>query len=405
VEELLFLAHRIPYPPNKGDKIRSWNILKHLTGRYRVRLGCLIDDPHDLQYVTGLERHCAEVMAVPINPRLRRFRSLLALKPGMPISAAYFHHPALSGWVRRTIDTHDVKHVFVYSSPMMASLPPGLRIPVTLDFVDVDSEKWREMSKKSAPPKNWIYAREARTLLAFERRAASAAAHALFCSRQEAALFIRRAPEAAAKTEWMLNGVDLDYFSPAHRFPDPFPLGRPAIVFTGDMSYWPNIDAVTWFVRDVLPALIGRTPRPVFAIVGANPSDAVLRLANEDVIVTGRVADIRPYLAHASAVVAPLLLARGIQNKVLEGMAMGKAVIATEAAEEGLDVAGAGALSIADDATQMSLRIAETLDGAHGDMGRLARQVVEERFAWPKTLEKLDILLDGDDALGENKPL
>ncbi len=395
MEDLLFLAHRIPFPPNKGDKIRSWNILKHLASRYRVRLGCLIDDPLDHQYVPALQGQCEEVFAVPIEPKWQRVKAILAARPGLPLSARYFYAPALADWARRTLDIHRIRRVFVFSTPMMASLPPGDGLNTVLDLVDVDSEKWREMAGKTPFPRNLIYAREARTLLAFERAAAARARHAILASPEEAALFVSLAPEAAARTTWMINGVDLDYFSPSHVFARPFADDRPAIVFTGDMSYWPNVEAVTWFARSVLPALLTRSPRPRFAIVGARPAEAALALAGDDILVTGRVDDVRPYIAHAGAVVAPLLLARGLQNKVLEGMAMGKVVVATRAAEQGLDVGRHGGVLIADGPEDMALRVGETLDGVHDKIRYTARAIAESRFAWPTVLARLDDLLDG----------
>jgi sugar transferase (PEP-CTERM/EpsH1 system associated) len=402
VEDLLFLAHRIPYPPNKGDKIRSWNILKHLSTRYRVRLGCLIDDPHDEQYVAELQRHCAEVCAIAIDPRRQRIKAILAARPGLPLSARYFYAPALADWVQQTIDSYGIKRAFIFSTPMMASLPETPGLNAVLDLVDVDSEKWREMAGKAPFPKNIIYGREARTLLAYERAAAVRAQHAILASPDEAALFIARAPEVASRTSWMTNGVDLDYFSPIHVFPRPFADERPAIVFTGDMSYWPNVEAVVWFARDVLPALLSRTARPRFAIVGARPTPAVMGLAGEDVMVTGRVDDVRPYIAHAAAVVAPLLLARGLQNKVLEGMAMGKAVIATSAAEQGLDVRGKGGVLIADGPDAMAARVGETLDGVYVKIGDVARSIVEKQFAWPAVLKRLDALLEDSNLMDES---
>ncbi len=398
--DILFLAHRIPYPPNKGDKIRSWNILKYLTERHRVFLGCLIDDPHDRQYIPELERHCAEVFAAPIHPILQRLIALLGLRPGKPISTGYFQTGPLSAWVARTIQTHGIRHAFVFSTPMMASLPIGHRLDVVLDMVDVDSEKWREIARKSRPPQRWIYAREARTLLAYERRAAAQAQETLLVSREELDLFLSRAPEAAGRAGWMANGVDTEFFSPAHRFPSPYDGTRPVIVFTGDMAYWPNVEAVAWFAGEVLPLLLSRSPPPIFAIVGAKPADAVRKLAGADILVTGRVEDIRPYIAHAAVVVAPLLLARGIQNKVLEGMAMGKIVVATPAAEKGLNVKQDVAVLIAGNAEEMAVRVAETLDGMYSNTAETARRIAVSRFGWAAQLARLDATM-GDKHLDE----
>ena len=159
------------------------------------------------------------------------------------------------------------------------------------------------------------------------------------------------------------------------------------------MGYWPNVEAVTWFAREVMPRLRGRTPAPCFVIVGAHPADAVRRLAGPDIVVTGRVEDVRPYLAHAAVVVAPLQLARGVQNKVLEGMAMGKVVVATKAAEVGLNVVEQGALLEANTPEAMAISVSETLDGKHDRIGVVARQVIEAQFGWKASLRRLDALL------------
>lgn len=401
--KILFLAHRVPFPPNKGDKIRAWHILKHLTSRYRVRLGCLVDDPHDRVYIADLERHCAEVKAISVSPLGQRVRMLTDFRPGQPLSTSYFHAPELAAWVDGAVRKHAIRHAFVFSSPMMAYVPRRHGLKTILDLVDVDSEKWRDMAERARAPQRWIYAREAATLLAFERRMAGEAEHALFCSEPEAELFCRRAPEASATTVWMRNGIDFDYFSPTQTSANPYPDSRPVIAFTGDMGYWPNIDAVLWFAREVFPALLDRSPRPRFAIVGAHPAASVRKLANDDILVSGRVDDVRPYLAHAAVVVAPLQVARGIQNKVLEGMAMGKAVVATSAAEQGLGVDEVGAVLIADTAREMAQRVAEVLDGRHAGLPQLARRVIESRFSWNATLGRLDRLLANGAQLAEER--
>jgi len=265
------------------------------------------------------------------------------------------------------------------------------------------SEKWREMAERAPVPQRWIYAREARTLLAFERRAAASAEHTLLVTEEEAGLFLARAPEATQRTVWMRNGVDLDYFSPHHVFDRPFGDDRQAIVFTGDMGYWPNVEAVTWFAREVMPLLRARTPSPCFTIVGAHPTAQVQGLAANDIVVTGRVDDVRPYVAHAAAVVAPLRLARGVQNKVIEGIAMGKVVVATAAAERGLGVAREGAVLLAQTPEETAFRVGETLDGKYDNIGIVARRVAEAQFSWAKTLRQLDELLAGTHGPNEER--
>jgi sugar transferase (PEP-CTERM/EpsH1 system associated) len=242
-----------------------------------------------------------------------------------------------------------------------------------------------------------VWAREARTLLAFERRAAAAFDRTIFVSAEERARFVELAPEAAATTDWVANGVDLARFDPARPSPSPYQGSTPMLVFTGTMSYRPNIEAVTWFAREVLPALRAARPEapPGFAIVGAAPAPAVLALrALPGVIVTGPVPDVRPWIAHAAAAVAPLRIARGIQNKVLEAMAMARPVIASPEAFEGLAATPGRDLLVADGATATLAAIGAVLDGAHPGLGAAARAAVRAGHDWPAALRRLDAALD-----------
>ncbi len=397
MEDLLFLAHRIPYPPEKGEKIRAWHMLLELARTHRIHLGCLVDDPDDLRHLPALAAHCADLCAVAVNPRRQRLRALLRARPGRPLSLDYFDHPALRRFVAAKRDA-GISRGFVYCSAMApylmaAGLTQAGRMRLVLDMVDVDSAKWAAYAATAGWPARAVWAREARTLLAFERRAAAAFDHTLFVSAAERATFAALAPETAGKLGVRDNGVDLSRFAPGLDFADPYPPGLPVAVFTGSMDYRPNIAAVTWFARAVLPRLAGRLR---LAIVGANPAPAVRLLAAlPGVIVTGRVADTRPWIAHAALAVAPLGIARGIQNKVLEAMAMGRPVVATPQAFEGIDaVAGRDLLVAAAAPEAFAAAVAAVLDGAHRGLGAAARAAVERRYAWSATLGGLGALFE-----------
>src|SRR3954471_9733500 len=295
--DLLFLAHRIPYPPDKGDKIRAWNVLRHLAERYRVHLATFIDAPEDVASVPHLEAVCASVVWRPLSPRRARLRSLAGLLKGASLTQFYFSDRRLRNAIARLVAVHNPALVYVFSSSMAPYVPdlPGAR--VILDICDVDSEKWRQYAETGSGPARAIYRREGRTLLALERRAAARADAVLLVSRAEAELFASLAPEAAARTHAVGNGVDLAYFDPLRDFANPLD-DRPAIVFTGVMNYRPNVEAMVWFVQHVMPLLRARAAAPCLWIVGMNPSRAVLALASSDVRVTGRVPDVRPYLKH-----------------------------------------------------------------------------------------------------------
>ena len=232
-------------------------------------------------------------------------------------------------------------------------------------------------------------------MLAYERRAAMACQHTLFVTEAECRRFGELAPESRDRVSALENGVDLAFFDvSAKHFSNPYPKNpddRPWLTMVGNMDYWPNADAATWFALEVMPALRNRTPAPRLAIVGANPDRQVQLLADEPgVLVTGRVEDVRPYLAHASVVVAPLRIARGIQNKVLEGMAMSRPVVASPQAYEGIRAEPGRDLLVADGAEATARLIAEVLDGQHLGLGDAARQAVERSYSWPAQLTRLD---------------
>jgi sugar transferase (PEP-CTERM/EpsH1 system associated) len=393
MDDLLFLSHRIPYPPDKGDKIRAWHFLRHLATRYRVHLACFVDDPGDARYVPKLEEICASVCWRPLVPLRAKLRSLPCILSGDPLTRGYFRDRRLKKAIDRIVVQHRPERFFIFSSAMAPYVERHRAARRVIDMVDVDSEKWRHYAEDTSGLSRTVYAREARTLLALERRAARSADSILFVSRPEADLFRRIAPEAAPRTHHINNGVDTAYFDPAHRFQNPF-AGAPAIVFVGAMNYRPNIDAVLWFVREVMPGLRHLAERPSFWIVGSNPSAVVQRLSGGDIHVTGRVEDVRPYLAHAAAVVAPLRIARGIQNKVLEAMAMASPVIVTPQAREGLEACGDDELIEANTAEAFSSAIRRLLVGGEAAIGGRARERVRRDFSWQSSFEALDAQLE-----------
>ena len=395
---LVFIAHRIPFPPDKGEKIRGLNLLKHLSQTHRIHLGCLMDQPDDADHLATLREWCVEVAGFPIDKRRQKLLSVLRARPGRPLMLDYYRHPGLHAWVRAATQRTRMDVAYVYSVAMMPYAEHLVRSParprMILDAQDIDSEKWSTYADTAGFPMRHVWSREGRTLLAYERHASSVCDATLFVSPQEAARFAELAPEAAATVHAIENGVDLVRFSPSLVFDTPFDTPGPHLVFTGNMDYWPNADAVLWFAQDVMPLL--RTARPGigFHIVGANPGPDVQRLAVlPGVHVTGRVPDVRPFVAHADVCVAPLRIARGIQNKVLEAMAMARPVVATPGAFEGVRATAGRDLLVAEGADAMAATILAVLDGAHPGLGASGRAAVERGYAWSQTLGRLDPLL------------
>lgn len=407
--DLLFLSHRIPYPPDKGDKIRSWSFLRHLAARYEVRLGCFIDNPDDRRHLAVLRSICAEVFAADLRPVMSRLRCVPALLRNQPLTLGYFNDPAIDLWLDGVLRRRTPDRTFVFSSAMAAYVinRPSIAQRTLVDMADVDSDKWRQYAITQGWPGRAIYAYEARHLLAFERRVAAACGATVFASANEADLFRNLAPESAERVWHANNGVDAEFFSPGRDYTNPFASGAPVVVFTGAMDYLPNVDAVRWFVRDVMPVLSADGLTIRFYIVGANPTREVRRLGSlSNVTVTGWVPDVRPYLSHAAAAVAPLRIARGVQNKVLEAMAMGRPIVATPQALAGIDVTPGQHLYVADNAVDFAAALAKVLRSDDGTIGQSARAYVRAAYDWHQPFATLDMLLERFDgpALNVREP-
>jgi sugar transferase (PEP-CTERM/EpsH1 system associated) len=395
---ILLLTHRLPYPPNKGDKIRTFNVLDYLAARHEVHLACPVDDPADLTFVPELQRRCAGVLAVRIDGRSKVSAGLRALASGSSITVQHFHASALQRRIDEFLDTHEVDAVFCCSSPMAeyvfrsrhasGKLRRAIRL---MDLIDVDSFKWKQYAERSGVPQRWVYAYEARKLAAYERRIAASFDHLFLVSAQE-----RDYMPGGARTDHLRafsNGVDLEYFSPRAR-----PAAANTLVFTGVMDYWPNVQGVQWFADAVLPRIRATLPEVRFVIVGSKPAEAVRRLAERAGIeVTGFVDDVRTYLESAAVCIVPLKVARGLQNKVLEAMAMGKAVVCTSQALEGIRASVGQDVLVADDEAEFARLVVSLLRSPQraDDIGRNARRSMEQSYSWEANLRPLDGLLEG----------
>ncbi len=396
---ILYLTHRIPYPPNKGDKIRSFHWLKHLAGRRPLYLGTFVDDPDDWRHEDAVRDYCADACLRPRHPFRSRMAAVRGLAGGQPLTLACYRDRVLERWAAGLVAAGRIDTVLVFSSAMAQFVDPAWPVRKVIDFVDVDSDKWRQYAGRKPFWSAWIYRREAERLLEYDRRIAAAFDRSLFVSEAEADLFRRLAPEAADRVDWIENGVDTDYFRGGREFANPYHPGEAALVFTGAMDYWANVDAVRWFADRVFPRILQHHVEARFYIVGARPLESVRLLGRrEGIVVTGAVADVRPYLAHARLAVAPLRIARGIQNKVLEALAMAKPVLATTMAMDGLALEAGLAVARADDAEAMAEIAVQALRDrdflpCHAPQNR---RFVEGRYSWRERFERLDRVLGID---------
>ncbi len=396
---ILFLCHRLPYPPNKGDKIRSYNLLAHLAKRHTVYLGTFVDAEEDWQFVakvqTLLGRARCQTLRLP--GWLKIMRMVRALLCGEPLSTGSFRSTKLAKWVRTICSEQRIDAVIVFGSAMAPYMLDNSEFPsdrVIFDMVDIDSDKWAQYGAERSGIMKWIYNREAASLFRLEEQAARKFGATLLVSPHETKTFAEMVPDITGRLFTCRNGVDLSYFDSTTTYPNPFP-ATPAIVMTGRMDYRPNAEGALWFAKNALPKILSIRPDAKFYVVGARPTSAVRSLASENVIVTGSVSDIRPYIANAHVVVAPLQIARGVQNKVLEAMALKKPVVATSLATRALDVTHGHEVFIADEPAYFADTVLAVLDCRHRptELAANARRHVDENYGWAQNLAIFDRLL------------
>jgi sugar transferase (PEP-CTERM/EpsH1 system associated) len=395
-EPLLFLCHRIPFPPNKGDKIRSFNMLKALSEFYDIYLTCFVDDPFDWQYADKLDKYCQQKLLIKQNKTLSKIKGLQAFISGEAISVPYYYSREMAKWTSDIITVHNIKQVFVYSSSM-AQYVEGERYLSQnriIDFVDVDSDKWNQYAEGKTGLARWVYKREWRKLQSLENKIAEKFQHSLFVSPQEANLFKLQVPQSVSlKVSSMLNGVDTEFFDPKNSDVEAMDENID-VVFTGAMDYWANVDAVIWFCHKVWPLIRAKHPNARFYVVGGNPSPQVKALdAKQGIKVTGRVVDVRPYILGAKVAVAPLQIARGLQNKVLEAMSMAKPVVVTSMAIEGIEGRNEN-VRVSDDPQLFCDHVCDYLELSQS--AGQSRQWILDNLQWNESLSRLPTLFKDD---------
>ena len=403
--EILFLAHRVPFPPDRGDKIRSHHLLKGLAKLGPVHVGTFGETTQDMAQK-------AELAAIAKTHALIERRKPLALAgieavlSGKPVSLTAFEHEAMRNYVAKTIGNHRIDTIFVFSGQMGQYVPDDFAGRVVFDLCDVDSAKFEAYAE--AGHRRWVNRREGRLLAREEERVVHRADTTFLISENEADLLRSRLNDRGdANIRALGNGIDAGFFDPANveLQPDLEDGEDPQIVFTGQMDYAPNIAAAEWMIEHVMPALRKTYARARFHIVGRAPVPKLKERHGENgVRVWGEVPDVRPYLKSADLVAAPLLIARGVQNKVLEAMAMEKAVVLTPGAATGIGAEDGRHFAIAEADPAKMLASVEALladDAKRKAMGKAAREFVVERMSWDSVHAQLAQVLGASD-IGRN---
>jgi len=387
---ILFLAQRVPYPPHRGDKITTYHEIKHLSRSHEVVVACLADGVEDLRHDGGLKPFVRAIEAIPVSPAKARIRALASIVTGSPLTLAYYREPALFDRIRNLVRSYSFDLILAYSSSMAQYAEEFNDVPRIMQFADLDSVKWRFYAECHSIPWRWIFALEAERLLRYERRIGTTFSHSLLCTPQEVDDFRRLIPEG--RVSLVGNGVDLDYFQPSDG-----PTSPSSLIFVGTLDYFPNVDGVVWFCRQILPLIRTRVPDATFTICGARPSRAIRDLGRlPGVVVTGAVPDVRPYMRGSSVCVVPLRIARGIQNKLLEAMAMGLPVVTTSAAFKGVDADRDRDLCVADEPELFAESVVRLLrdESLRLQMGRAARETAERSYAWERAYSQLDEVVE-----------
>jgi len=392
---ILYLAHRVPYPPNKGDKIRSYHHVRHLARCHEVHLLSFVDEPGDDAGAQALRECCATVGLVRLDKKQALVRGAWALARGRSLSEGYFGCGAMRHAVARAAAERRFDLAWAFSS-VMASYLTNVNVPRrVVDIVDVDSEKWRQFADRSRGPLRWAYRLEARRLRAFEASLGAWTDRVLFVSPGEVALFRSFCPQAA-DVRVIANGVDTEYFRATSGEIGP---RQPQLLFTGALDYRPNVEAVLSFARDILPLIRRDIPEARFVAVGHRPAARLLQEVSAHggaLQIAGSVPDVRPYFRAARVYVAPLQLGRGVQNKILEAMAMRVPVVASPLAVAGLEVdAGRHAL-VCTRPEEFAAAVVSLLRDERRcrELTDAASHLIAERYSWEENLKLVDACLD-----------
>ncbi len=388
---ILYVCHRFPFPPKRGGKIRPFNMIRHLQASgHQVTVCSLARTEAEAAEGRGIQPHCSEFHVGVVNEPLQWARMIVRLPVATPSSMGYFYDRGLAADIRRLLATRRFDLIFVHCSSVAQYVEDVKGIPKILDFGDMDSQKWLEYANYRPFPLSLGYTREGNKMLRAEKRLArkfdlcTATTRAEWQTLQDYG--------TGAETDWFPNGVDAQLFSPGTAPYDPDTLS-----FIGRMDYYPNQECMQRFCREVWPLLKARRPTLKLKIVGADPSPEIRALGSlPEVVVTGSVPEVQPYVRESALMVAPLAIARGTQNKILEAMAMGVPVVTSSAAAGGVDAEAGRHLLVADSAAEIAEAVLRIVENP-AERARLAvagRERVLSHHAWPRSMQRLDAIIE-----------
>ena len=400
--KIIFICHRIPYPPNRGDKIRSYNLLKQLSKEYEVFLGCCYEYREEIEHLDKLTSITSDIYYA------RKPNSLLhlgldvfkALMTGKSISEQHFYHSGLQDWVNSIIKQHDIAGVFVYCSSMASYISNHLpdKCILVADLIDLDSLKWSSLADKKTSMMRWLYKRESKKIASLERRIINHFDYTFFVSELERELCQKQFDSLPLNCGVIENGVDYTYFNDqGAQSLSPSYLNENYILFTGSMDAIHNIESITWFVKNCWPELAEMHNDLHLYIVGRHPNSEVKKYATNRIKVISNVPDIRPFLLNATVTIAPMVNSRGVQNKVLEAMASGKAFVTTIQGAEGISFPAEQEPYICSTANEFVIGVSKLLKNTEvrERIGELNKSWAQNHYSWESKLTFLNQYFHG----------
>ena len=388
-QKILFLAHRFPYPPNRGDRIRSYNLLRVLADHFDISLGCTSDEPITEEQISHVKQFCSQVFVYELGKWNRRIRGGTALLGSKSLTEAMFHSPQLHQQIHSWQQADKFDQIVVFCSSMYPYVDNEAfgNTPTIVDLVDVDSEKWSQLATERSFPMSWIYGREARAVRKLESKIGDSSKLVTLVSESEAQLY-RDLIKPSCPVSGISNGVDTEYFQPGPSSAKAPTNNTVHLVFTGVLDYTPNVEGMIWFCKEVMPRLRDHGDFQL-KVVGRRPTASIQELSQIDgVEIVGEVPDVRPYLHAADIAISPLKLARGIQNKVLEAMACGLPTVISPQSAEGIDAIPGREFWIAEDDEQWIKVLADLSNDQNQSFntGKLARDLVVNHYSWSAKL-------------------
>jgi sugar transferase (PEP-CTERM/EpsH1 system associated) len=388
--DILFISHRIPFPPDHGGKIRAFNMIRHLAKSHSVVVASLAESEREMQEASGLKNYCSKVIAQVVPTPIRWLQASRGLVGRSSSSVAYFWSSDLHKRIDKLLSGNRFDVIFVHCAfvaQYVSDYRDGYRI---LDLCDIDSAKWLDYSQWRAGPLSWGYSLEALKLRNYEKKVITNFDRCIVATPGELAEFKKLSVEIPCAV--IPNGVDSNYFHPQSNGS----AGR-VIAFVGRMDYFPNVDGALYFARSIFPIVRGRVPHAELRIVGSNPTNAVRRLANmPGITVTGHVPDVRPYLADATVAVAPLRLARGTQNKILEAMAMGIPVVASVEAAKGITATPGENLLVGDTPDTFANHVINLMQNERlrRELSEAGHKKIIRTHSWSSSMSTLEAILE-----------